>query len=675
MRLGIYMDFVYTADAEGVSAEHAVVVFALGLAPRIGEVTLLGRLAPEPARAPYSVDVPCVRFTALPHYRSLTELASVGRTIRRSCAVFHRALHELDAVWLFTPSPLSLMFAAIARRRGKPVIFGVRQDTAQYFAHRLPSRRWLWAVPLAHGADQLQRLLARRVPTTVVGHALAHKFGAGRNPVHEMAVSLVRRSDIVTFESALAKPWDGNLRLLSVGRLDLEKNPLMLADVVADLRSRDARWTMDVAGDGPLTEPLRKRVAELGVGDAVRIHGYVPNGEPLQALYRRANALIHVSLTEGLPQVISEAQAAGLPIAGTDVGGVSAALLDGRAGLLVPARDVRGMAQSLERLRDDAALRARLIEAGLRSVQSHTMDAQLDGVETFIRQQVAQSRCGVRLRRHSPPRGSHVLMYHDVIDGQAAGDSGWPGSLAERYKIKLRRFERQLDRIAAAGVAVGLLDESGGGPCVALTFDDGGISALVIADALERRGWRGHFFVTTGRIGTAGFLDVAGVRALTARGHVVGSHSHTHPSYMARLPAAHILEEWQRSRDVLHEMLGRPPVLASLPGGMYSEAVARIAGTAGYRLLLTSEPRAPISRFGDLTVLGRYPIRSRTVIRRVVGYATGSRAAQGSARVEWRVKGTARRLAPRLYRFVTRAPDSDSANAPLPESGNRTGCA
>jgi glycosyltransferase involved in cell wall biosynthesis/peptidoglycan/xylan/chitin deacetylase (PgdA/CDA1 family) len=672
MRLAIYMDHIYAADAAGVSTEHAVMLFALELAPRLGEVTVLGRLDPEPRRAPYPIAGPGVRFAALPHYESLRELMMFACVVRRSCVVLGRELHQLDAVWLFTPSPLSLIFAAMARRRGVPVIFGVRQDTSQYFAHRLPSPRWAWVLPLARAADQLQRLLARRVPTTVVGHDLARKFGADRNPVLEMGVSLVRRADITTLASARSKAWNGELRLLMVGRIEQEKNPLLIVDVIAALRSGDPRWTVDVVGEGPLAEPLRQYANELGVGDAVRLCGYVSQGPELQAIYRQAHAFVHVSLTEGLPQVIFEAQAAGLPIVGTDVGGVSAALANGVSGLLVPPRDVSAMTEALERLRDNVALRNRLIEAGLRTVETQTMDHHVARVSSFIGESVRAFEHRARLpllvrTRPMPRHASCVLMYHDVLDGSNREPSGWTGRAADRYKLALPAFEQHLDVIAAGVGIVGLLGEDGDGPDVAITFDDGGSSALLIADVLERRGWRGHFFVTTSRIGTPGFLDAEGVRALVRRGHVVGSHSHTHPTYLAQLSVSALRQEWERSRDVLDELLGAPPVIASVPGGMYSTEVGRAAERAGYRLLLTSEPHAPVVQLGDLTVVGRWTVWSNTGSRTVAGYIRGDRLTQNWARFQWLIKVTAKRLAPRLYRIAT------GAAAVRPASGRDVG--
>jgi glycosyltransferase involved in cell wall biosynthesis len=85
-----------------------------------------------------------------------------------------------------------------------------------------------------------------------------------------------------------------------------------------------------------------------------------------------------------LPQVLFEAKAAGLPIVATDVGGVSAALGDGAAGLLIPPDAAAAGAHALEALRDDPDLRERLIEAALSTVTTETMEAQLDRLTQFI---------------------------------------------------------------------------------------------------------------------------------------------------------------------------------------------------------------------------------------------------------------------------------------------------
>jgi peptidoglycan/xylan/chitin deacetylase (PgdA/CDA1 family) len=244
-----------------------------------------------------------------------------------------------------------------------------------------------------------------------------------------------------------------------------------------------------------------------------------------------------------------------------------------------------------------------------------------------------------------------ALIYHDVASASEQDDCGFPGPVAARYKLEPERFEAHLDAIAATGVSVGLIDD---GPQAALTFDDGGAGALRAARALERRGWRGQFFVTTGRIGTQGFLTAAQIRALVDHGHAVGSHSHSHPTYMGALSATQIAQEWRSSRDALTEILGRPPTSAAVPGGFLSGDVIAEAARAGYRLLLTSQPTAKPSYHNGMRVHGRFTIWAATKPARAAAYARGNPLARTSLWIAWQTKTAPKRLSPRAYEALRR---------------------
>lgn len=247
-----------------------------------------------------------------------------------------------------------------------------------------------------------------------------------------------------------------------------------------------------------------------------------------------------------------------------------------------------------------------------------------------------------------------ALIYHDLADPEEADEIGFPGPLAARYKLTPAVFEDHLDAIRGSGAGIGLVEAGGQAPAAALTFDDGGGSALTAADALERHGWRGHFFVTTARIGTPGFLTAEGVRDLARRGHSVGSHSHTHPTYMGKLAAAEIEREWRLSRSILTDVLGEPPASASVPGGFLSPAVVSLAEAAGYTVLMTSEPTARRRLWGGLLVLGRYTIWSSTPAERAAAYARGARGARARLWAEWNAKGLGKRLSPAAYQALRR---------------------
>ena len=133
-----------------------------------------------------------------------------------------------------------------------------------------------------------------------------------------------------------------------------------------------------------------------------------------------------------------------------------------------------------------------------------------------------------------------------------------------------------------------------------------------IADALERHGWRGHFFVTSSRIDGPGFLQRGTIRDLRRRGHVIGSHSHTHPLRMSHCTEARLRDEWHRSIATLSDVVGEGVTCASVPGGYHSDLVARTAADAGVRFLFTSRPTSRAHRVGDMWVIGRYVLQRST---------------------------------------------------------------
>ena len=191
------------------------------------------------------------------------------------------------------------------------------------------------------------------------------------------------------------------------------------------------------------------------------------------------------------------------------------------------------------------------------------------------------------------------LLFHDVFTASPR-ESGFQSAAADRYKLTLEDFEAQLDGIAGVERLHPML----------VTVDDGGVSFYtLVADRLEARGWRGYCFVPTDAIGRPGFLDAAQIRALDARGHVIGSHSASHPPRLSACSDDRIRQEWSRSRRALEDLLGHEVVAASVPGGYYSRRVALAARDAGLRELFTSEPTPVVRSEGGLSVLGRFTIR------------------------------------------------------------------
>lgn len=166
---------------------------------------------------------------------------------------------------------------------------------------------------------------------------------------------------------------------------------------------------------------------------------------------------------------------------------------------------------------------------------------------------------------------------------------------------------------------------------VFLTFDDGGVGAYAcVADELERYDWRAHFFITTDWIGRSRFMNGWHIRELHARGHVIGSHSCSHPARMSQLSSSELLKEWTESCARLSDIVGECVTVASLPDGYYSRRVGQAAAAAGIDALFTSEPTAEVGKVGGCLVLGRYMI-----LRRMPPSASGAIAA-GRIWPRWR---------------------------------------
>jgi glycosyltransferase involved in cell wall biosynthesis len=292
---------------------------------------------------------------------------------------FWRALDDLDCVWILGPHPLAFPFALMARLRGRKVFLGVRQDSLAYARSRHPNSRS--RIVITRAMDRAFRVLARRWPTIVVGPALRHQYAHSR-ALLEVSISLIRADDIASAGSN-TRDYSGELVALSVGRLEAEKNPVALADLIASLREIDDRWRLVVCGEGDLRPELEQRLRELGVAHAADLRGYVPHYAGLDEAYRKAHALAHVTWTEGLPQILYEAFAARLPVAATDVGGIREAV--GDAALLSPPGHPERIAESLALIGRDEGVRDRLIERGAALVRAHTLESEAARMAEFIR--------------------------------------------------------------------------------------------------------------------------------------------------------------------------------------------------------------------------------------------------------------------------------------------------
>jgi peptidoglycan/xylan/chitin deacetylase (PgdA/CDA1 family) len=244
-----------------------------------------------------------------------------------------------------------------------------------------------------------------------------------------------------------------------------------------------------------------------------------------------------------------------------------------------------------------------------------------------------------------------TLAYHEIADDPTRTGFQRPG--ARRFLLSPSAFRRTLDEVATSPwkpELVTAVELSRPGRHVLLSFDDGGKSACLAADELARRGWRGHFFIITSLIGTRTFLSAREIRELHGSGHLIGSHSHTHPNIFRELSPTQMLAEWRTSAARLSDLLGAPCLAASVPGGDISRTVLESADRAGFRHLWTIEPQLRPHRVEQCWILGRFSVRPDTAparVRNLVHFRGWTRA-----RMVRHAKVLARRALPPVYRAI-----------------------
>jgi glycosyltransferase involved in cell wall biosynthesis len=391
------MPFWQTPDGGIWEAEGSFARYVDSLAPYADEVSLCVPTRPSTS-APHEgtrVRAANVRLAPLPHFDGPRQFYPQLPSIRRALRTWVRTLDLLNCR---VPTPAAWFAFKEGRRAAVPVFLLVVGDL-EAVAPTLPYRgvkRLLFAAYTAFEERAIRRM-ARASLTFANGADLAGKHRRQGAAVVETKTTTIAAGEINTRpDTCQGSP----IRLLTVSRIDPRKGLTCLPDAVAALRAGGHDVTLDIVGPavGQTGEDERAAIEraarDLGIADRVRCTGPIPL-DRLMPLYRGYDVFVlPTGPGEGIPRVLLEAMAGGLPIVATRVAGIPSLVIDGQNGLLLERASGAAVAESVGRLIGDAALRQRIIGHGYETACAYTLERQAASVMTIV---AAQTGAALRL--------------------------------------------------------------------------------------------------------------------------------------------------------------------------------------------------------------------------------------------------------------------------------------
>jgi glycosyltransferase involved in cell wall biosynthesis len=266
---------------------------------------------------------------------------------------------ELVHAWLF----IANTYAWAARRLGlgAPLVTSARNCKSQGWGHHVANvAAFRSSARILVNAEQVRDYVQRHYA------APADRISVVYNGV-----------DTRRFRPDPARPEEP-LRVVTIGRLVAQKNPLLFVEAAASVHAAAPGVRFVIVGDGPLRAAVGARARALGVGAAVELPG---ERADVDEILRGAHLFWLTSSWEGMPNVVLEAMASGVPVVATDVGGTRELIDSGRQGFLVRPDRAEEIVQYALMLIGDRELRARMGESARARALCFSLERMVSGTE------------------------------------------------------------------------------------------------------------------------------------------------------------------------------------------------------------------------------------------------------------------------------------------------------
>ena len=325
-------------DLEGGGAERAQVVFLRHLDRELfaPKVVYLRRSGPLLTELPQDISIRFLFDTNVLPSSSL-------RKPKNLLYVFNhlsRHIREADVVFVMIEGGLTYLGVTLAQLMGKPVITWLEVNWSDMLKDRANWHRWISRriYPLAHGIIAVSKGAADDLCAFAPG--ACSRIRVIPNPI-DLAL-IYRKAKGPTPE--WVEGWFDKPVAVAVGRLHRQKGFDLLISAFAQAVEAGMDWKLLILGEGAERVRLERQVAALGLQARVRLPGFVSNPYPFM---RRSNLFVLSSRYEGLPTVLIEALALGLPVVSTDCPSGPREILGDQYPFLVPVENPQELARVL----------------------------------------------------------------------------------------------------------------------------------------------------------------------------------------------------------------------------------------------------------------------------------------------------------------------------------------
>ena len=347
------------------------------LAHQFRHVTVISPLRSDSHQALYRMNASNITIKNL---RSFPNIQSYYFHLLHFYSKLFRETKNCDLVHIRMPVLTGFPSYLAARYFKKPVflvVVGENYNTIKLAGYSGIKKKIANLIALIQ--DTLMKNMIRNCLTFTNGENLFRKYSTLNQDVYLMRSSTITKDDLLPIfrDTCSHKLY----KILTVAALTPGKGTSLIPETLAFLKNRgiEVNWKYigRIAGNSGEQE-LKKTLqlaTDLEVASQLTFQG--PTGFlELMPIYRESDIFVLPTYAEGIPRVILEAQASGLPVITTGVGGIPQAVSNGYDALLIPTGNSLAMAEAIEKVITDHELRQKLIHNGLKTAEKFTLESE-----------------------------------------------------------------------------------------------------------------------------------------------------------------------------------------------------------------------------------------------------------------------------------------------------------